>query len=69
MCIVTAASLNVITISDDNCNNMSDIRSSTTLSAADGRGGVLTSAGAGESQGSAATVCLKCKQSLVNIIR
>merc|ERR1719350_2362388 len=41
------------------------LRSSTTLSAADGRGSGQAGAGAGQ----VSTVCLRCKQSLVNIIR
>ena len=46
------------------------LRSSTTLSAGDGRGsasvgGVALAAAAGQ----VSTVCHKCKQSLVNIIR
>ena len=45
--------------------DISDARSSTTLSAADGRGSEVTRAGAG----TVSTVCLKCKLSLVNIIR
>ena len=49
----------ILVITDD-C-----IRSSTTLSAADGRASGQTGAGAGQ----VSTVCLRCKQSLVNIIR